>query len=106
MITTTTTVPHSVGSQPPAYTESAIESLFGGSISVKTDATAPAELRAIFDHVRAKHRSGDRWEVRIGCAHGPNDLASGKIANTSRGRELTGLPASEDVMFSTTGLTC
>ena len=96
------------GATMPAslYTASVTDSTFGGTVEVATALTRAEDLRRIFDAMRRQHPTGDRWEVRIHCARGPNELAAGRFATTDRGKALTGLSTPDAVAFTTTGLAC
>jgi hypothetical protein len=78
-------------------------------IDVVTDAIDPADLRDVFDDVRADRSEGDSWTVTIRCASlQPSDdvdptLATGRFANTQEGLAETGLESVDDAEFETTG---
>ena len=81
-------------------------------IDVLTQATAPEELRMIFDQVVEDRSDGDWYEVTIWCASvAPESgvdatLAVGRFANTYRGADEGGLASPEHVTFEATGRGC
>lgn len=82
-----------------------------GEVDVLTDATDPADLRAVFDDVRGRRTESHAWHVTIRCASVPDLastdplLATGRFANTQQGLAETGLETTDDVAFETTGRT-
>jgi hypothetical protein len=82
------------------------------AIDVLTQATAPEDLRMIFDQVDEDRSDGDWYEVTIRCASVSADsgvdatLAVGRFANTYRGADEAGLPSPDHVTFEATGRGC
>jgi hypothetical protein len=93
-------------SEPPSYDA---DITAAGQVEVLTDATDPDDLRQVFDEVRDARTEGHSWTVTIRCASvaavGSTDpvLATGRFANTQQGLAETGLAATDDVAFRTTG---